>query len=419
MQRKELERVVVITAFPDFVKDKIEQMKCRMNGVLSVTYLEDKQFQKDLLPDVQHTLFFADSRETEDILQKVHAYVVGYEHERNQGVPLSATEYVFSDIEDLSADDIFYVWNRVTGQPCDVLETEHLLVRETTVEDVDTFYELYRDSEITEYMEPLFLDPEEERAYQAMYIRNIYGLYGYGVWTVIEKESGGIVGRAGVAPREGCEEPELGFVIGRYEHERNQGVPLSATEYVFSDIEDLSADDIFYVWNRVTGQPCDVLETEHLLVRETTVEDVDTFYELYRDSEITEYMEPLFLDPEEERAYQAMYIRNIYGLYGYGVWTVIEKESGGIVGRAGVAPREGCEEPELGFVIGREWQRKGYAYEVCKAILDYVKTAFSIDRVIAVVHQDNQASIGLCEKLGFAMEDRVLQENHITFLKDL
>ena len=98
MQRKELERVVVITAFPDFVKDKIEQMKCRMNGVLSVTYLEDKQFQKDLLPDVQHTLFFADSRETEDILQKVHAYVVGYEHERNQGVPLSATEYVFSYI---------------------------------------------------------------------------------------------------------------------------------------------------------------------------------------------------------------------------------------------------------------------------------------------------------------------------------
>ena len=77
MQRKELERVVVITAFPDFVKDKIEQMKCRMNGVLSVTYLEDKQFQKDLLPDVQHTLCFADSRETEDILQKVHAYVVG------------------------------------------------------------------------------------------------------------------------------------------------------------------------------------------------------------------------------------------------------------------------------------------------------------------------------------------------------
>ena len=47
MQRKELERVVVITAFPDFVKDKIEQMKCRMNGALSVTYLEDKQFQKD------------------------------------------------------------------------------------------------------------------------------------------------------------------------------------------------------------------------------------------------------------------------------------------------------------------------------------------------------------------------------------
>ena len=281
MQRKELERVVVVTAFGDFVKEKVEQMNNHMKDSFSVMCLEEKQFKKDLCADMQHTLFFADSRETEDFLQQIHAYVVGYEHESNRGTP------------------------------------------------------------------------------------------------------------------------------------------LVATEYVFSDLEDLSADDIFYVWNRVTGQPCEVLETEHLLVRETTIEDVDTFYEIYKDAQITRYMEPLFADPEEERAYQAMYIRNIYGLYGYGVWTVIEKKSGRIVGRVGVAPREGCQEPELGFIIGRKWQRRGYAYEVCKAILTYAKTEFSIDRVIAVVHQDNQPSIGLCEKLGFSMEDRVLQEYHVTFLKEL
>ena len=281
MQRKELERVVVVTAFGDFVKEKIEQMKKHMSGSFPVTCLEEKELTKDLCESLQNTLFLADSQKSGELLQKAQAYVVGYEHKRNQGTP------------------------------------------------------------------------------------------------------------------------------------------LVSAEYIFSGLEDLVADDILYVWNRVTGQPCDVLETEHLLVRETTIEDVDLFYEIYEDVEITRYMEPLFANPEEERAYQAMYIRNIYGLYGYGVWTVIEKRSGEIVGRAGVAPREGCEEPELGFVIGRKWQRKGYAYEVCKAILKYVKTEFSIDRVIAVVHQDNQPSIGLCEKLGFSMEDRVLQEHHVTFLKEL
>lgn len=211
---------------------------------------------------------------------------------------------------------------------------------------------------------------------------------------------------------------EANAYIAGYEHDENRDLPLLKMDYIISDLEDLEKEDLEFMWNRITGQPCDVLETKRLFIRETTVEDVDAFYSIYKNPEITAYMEPLFENPDEERAYQEMYIKNVYGLYGYGVWTVIEKKSGKIIGRAGVAPRAGCEEPELGFVIGKEWQGQGYAYEACEAVLSYVKKEFEINRVIAVVHKENEASKGLCNKLGFKLDPRVLQENHITFLKE-
>lgn len=210
---------------------------------------------------------------------------------------------------------------------------------------------------------------------------------------------------------------EANAFIAGYEHEENREIPLLKMDYIISDLEDLDKEDLEFMWNRITGQPCDVLDTERLQIRETTVDDIDDFYKIYKDPVITAYMEPLFEDPDEERAYQEMYIKNVYGLYGYGVWTVIEKKSGKIIGRAGVAPREGCVEPELGFVIGKEWQGQGYAKEACEAVLRYVADEFDIKQVIAVVHKDNQASRRLCQKLGFKQDSRVLQENHITFLK--
>ena len=64
--------------------------------------------------------------------------------------------------------------------------------------------------------------------------------------------------------------------------------------------------------------------------------------------------------------------------------------------------RDGYEEPELGYVIGTEYQRKGYAYEVCKGILKYAGECLGYTQVGALVHRENQASIALLKKLGFS-----------------
>ena len=57
--------------------------------------------------------------------------------------------------------------------------------------------------------------------------------------------------------------------------------------------------------------------------------------------------------------------------------------------------------PYLGYMIGTPWQGRGIAYEVCKAILDYGREELGFEQVALLVDKDNEASIGLADKLGF------------------
>ena len=105
------------------------------------------------------------------------------------------------------------------------------------------------------------------------------------------------------------------------------------------------------------------------------------------------------------------YIKNQYGFYDYGVWTVIEKEGGKIIGRAGLSVRPGEEDPELGFLIGVPWQGKGYATEICKAIIAYAQEEMEAKGVIAYVQPDNKASIRVCEKVGMIVGGKSHETN--------
>lgn len=184
-------------------------------------------------------------------------------------------------------------------------------------------------------------------------------------------------------------------------HKANQNAKFKNACYVIEGLDGLDYNYLKKVYQRLLDLPWDILETERLKIRESTPEDVEDFYRIYKDPSITYYMENLTGDPDKERAYIKDYIRHIYGLYGYGLWTVILKETGEVIGRAGVSIRDGYEVPELGFVIETAHQRKGYAAEVCKAILDYANEELQMESVQALVCAANEASIKVLSKLGF------------------
>lgn len=197
-------------------------------------------------------------------------------------------------------------------------------------------------------------------------------------------------------------------------HERNRAQSFVGVKYAFEDPEALDTEYMERVYRRYVGIPWDILETERCLLRETVEEDVPAFYKIYSEPVITAYMEDLFENPEDELAYTRDYREKVYEFYGFGIWTVIKKDTGEIIGRAGCTYREGFDDPELGFVIGVPWQRSGYAEEVCRAILKYAKEYLGFERMQAFVKEGNEASVRLCEKLGMRETERIsLTDNYM------
>ena len=182
-------------------------------------------------------------------------------------------------------------------------------------------------------------------------------------------------------------------------HPGNRDQDFSRFLFAVEDPEDLEPEYIERVYRRLKGLPWNILRTARCLIRETVPADVDAFYRLYSHPAITAYMEGLYPDVEEEKRYVQEYIEKVYTFFGF--WTVVEQESGAVIGRAGVSYREGFENPELGFIIGVPWQRQGYAQEVCRAVLAYSWSALEFEQMQALVEPGNVPSINLCEKLGF------------------
>jgi len=187
-------------------------------------------------------------------------------------------------------------------------------------------------------------------------------------------------------------------------NDKNRAERFPGGAYCVENVHDIDAAYMERVYRRFRSLPWDIAETERLKIREITVADVPRLYELYRDGSITRYMEPLFPEMEKEIEYTKAYIENVYKFYGYGMWVIVHKESGEVIGRVGLEYKEGYDGLELGFMLGTAYQHHGYAYEACKAVLKYGMEELGAARFFAFVNENNTASIRLCERLGFVRE---------------
>lgn len=164
--------------------------------------------------------------------------------------------------------------------------------------------------------------------------------------------------------------------------------------------EEVDRTFLVHVYERHHGIPWTILRTKRCVVKEFSMEYLDALFELYAGEGMTDYIEPLY-PYEEERAYQEAYIEHMYRFYGYGMWIVCDKETGALIGRAGIEHREELGgEPELGYAIGVPWQHRGYATEVCTAILDYAREELDIPSVCCLIEEGNTVSEHLAKKLG-------------------
>ena len=177
-----------------------------------------------------------------------------------------------------------------------------------------------------------------------------------------------------------------------------------SAKYVVENIDSIDKMYLETVYCRYYRFPLEIAETDRLILREMQLTDLDSLYEVYDTLRDCPYIEPLYERAEEEE-FTRQYIKNMYGFFEHGLWLVIRKEDNKVIGRAGIENREidGELQKELGYLIGKPWQGKGYAAEACLAILDYVKERELCSHLFLCCHQKNIPSISLAQKLGFTV----------------
>ena len=199
--------------------------------------------------------------------------------------------------------------------------------------------------------------------------------------------------------------------------ESQNGVISYEAKYIWqmSD-EDVLPDQVYIlkVWQRHMHQPWLIAETERLSIRESVMEDLAYFQKFYGEECGNPDVQPLCEAKEQLRTY----ITTRYPLFEYGLWTIVEKATGTVLGRAGIEELpECCEglsgEPELSYLIGKEYRGNDYAAEACQAILHYAAEELEMDRIYLRTSKDNFPSQKLAEKLN------LLKVESITEYKDL
>ena len=90
---------------------------------------------------------------------------------------------------------------------------------------------------------------------------------------------------------------------------------------------------------------------------------------------------------------------------GYSFWPVVERNTGMLVGEAGLFPlTPGGPEISLGYAFGPNYWGRGYATEASRAVLEEAFGPLGLERVVAITREANRGSRNVLGKLGFRMQ---------------
>ncbi|GAA1114770.1 GNAT family N-acetyltransferase [Arthrobacter flavus] len=142
------------------------------------------------------------------------------------------------------------------------------------------------------------------------------------------------------------------------------------------------------------------LVTPRLVLSPLSIEYTDELARVYADPDVARYIGGERLTPEVVEQQVAAFATE-WDERGFGQSAVINASSGEFLGRIGLHYWENWDEVELGYILGKSAQGKGYAREGAQAWIDWAAAAEGLDYIIANIHPDNAASIRMAGKLGF------------------
>ncbi|HKF20711.1 MAG TPA: GNAT family N-acetyltransferase [Candidatus Angelobacter sp.] len=146
-----------------------------------------------------------------------------------------------------------------------------------------------------------------------------------------------------------------------------------------------------------------ICQTDRLLLREFTMDDLEPLTAMHLDPEVYRFIG--LRTPEQTRNVLRDWIA-AYQSPGFAKWAVVLRETGEFIGRCGmmIEEYEGISEPELGWTFARAHWGHGYATEAAVAALKHGFDNLQLRRIISLIHPDNLASERVALRIGMGFE---------------
>ena len=138
------------------------------------------------------------------------------------------------------------------------------------------------------------------------------------------------------------------------------------------------------------------IETPRMIVRNFQMDDVKDLQEILGDDETMKYCEPAYSLEKTTNFFQKFCIEKKAAI------AAVHKESSKVIGYILFKESE-KKVYEMGWFFNRNYWRQGYAYEACKAVIDYAFDALNAHKIFAETI-DGEKSVNLMKKLGMKLE---------------
>lgn len=152
-----------------------------------------------------------------------------------------------------------------------------------------------------------------------------------------------------------------------------------------------------------------ILETERLYLRELNETDFDSLCGILQDGETMYAYEGAFSDSEVREWLDRQIAR--YQKWNFGLWAVILKENGKLIGQCGLTlqPWNNLEVLEIGYLFNKAYWHKGFAAEAAAACKNYAFNVLKAAEVCSIIRDTNIPSQNVALRNGMVKTDSMIK----------
>lgn len=155
-----------------------------------------------------------------------------------------------------------------------------------------------------------------------------------------------------------------------------------------------------------------IIETPRLLLREMTPADRPDLCMILQDKEVMYAYNGPFSDEEVNGWLERQTGR--YREWGYGLWAVVLKQTGEMIGQCGVTRQlwNGEEMLEVGYLFRHSHWHQGYATEAARACMEYAFDVLGASEVCSIIRDNNIPSQRVALRNGMRKAEGVMVKHY-------